>query len=591
MILRGGIVLVALLICTPVPQISGNILGNLIPLSLDTYQVFESLGRLKTNYGFAKWNINQQLTCTSCKFGFSTLQTLLKLHLPPDRIAAVIEDLCVQLKIEPRIVCRGLLEEFRPETFYVLTKVPYSPAEICNFVTNVDCAPDPPGTAWSVPLPDIPKPPVQVISPPSPGAKTLRVLQLSDLHFDMYYQEGTNAECEDPLCCRKEGGKPVGPPAGRWGDPRNCDSPIRLIENMLTWISKNEKIDYILWTGDLPAHDIWNQTKQMQLIILKLTTKYLRSFFPNTPVFPALGNHESSPVDSFPPRFINDSNSIKWLYDALATTWNQWLPPDAISTVSGGGYYRVKPFPGLRIISLNTNACNTMNWWLLLNMTDPDNELQWLINELQEAENAGDKVHLIGHIPPGSGDCMKMWSYNFYRIIERYESTIAAQFYGHEHSDSMHIYYDPADESHVTGLGYLGPSVTPYVGFNPSYRIYTIDGNYANSSWIVLDHETYIVNLTEANLPNGTPKWVKEYSAKEAYGLNQLLPGDWNDLMDEFLVDDAKFQKFWQYYWKSQDTSVAKGCNDACRKYLLCRIRTRNKNCIKVKEGRIGYKD
>lgn len=81
----------------------------------------------------------------------------------------------------------------------------------------------------------------------------------------------------------------------------------------------------------------------------------------------------------------------------------------------------MKPFKGLRIISLNTNNCNTMNWWLLVNMTDPDNELRWLIDELQDAENNGDKVHLIGHIPPGSGDCMKMWSYNYFRIIERFK--------------------------------------------------------------------------------------------------------------------------------------------------------------------------
>lgn len=188
--------------------ISEAVLGNLIPLSVETYQVFDSLSRMKENYAFAKWNINQALTCASCKFGFSTLQTLLKLHLPPDKIAAVIEDLCVQLKIEPRIICRGLLEEFRTETFYVLTHVPYSPAEICNFVTNSDCAPDPPGTAWAVALPDIPKPPLQPIPPPSPESPKLRVLHLSDLHFDMYYKEGSNAECSEPLCCRKDGGAP-----------------------------------------------------------------------------------------------------------------------------------------------------------------------------------------------------------------------------------------------------------------------------------------------------------------------------------------------------------------------------------------------
>ena len=58
-------------------------------------------------------------------------------------------------------------------------------------------------------------------------------------------------------------------------------------------------------------------------------------------------------------------------------------------------------------------------------MTDPDNELQWLIGELQSAEDSSEKVHLIGHIPPGwntvNTDCMRVWSENFYRIVARYK--------------------------------------------------------------------------------------------------------------------------------------------------------------------------
>ena len=57
--------------------------------------------------------------------------------------------------------------------------------------------------------------------------------------------------------------------------------------------------------------------------------------------------------------------------------------------------------------------------WLLLNSTDPAKELQWFIYELQSAEFSGEKVHVIGHIPPGHSDCLKVWSRNFYHIINR----------------------------------------------------------------------------------------------------------------------------------------------------------------------------
>lgn len=85
-----------------------------------------------------------------------------------------------------------------------------------------------------------------------------------------------------------------------------------------------------------------------------------------------------------------------------------------------GAYYSVLVRPGFRILSINTNYCNNKNWWLLINSTDPVNELQWLIYELQTAEMSGEKVHIIGHIPPGHADCLKIWSRNYYHIINRW---------------------------------------------------------------------------------------------------------------------------------------------------------------------------
>lgn len=83
----------------------------------------------------------------------------------------------------------------------------------------------------------------------------------------------------------------------------------------------------------------------------------------------------------------------------------------------------------------------------MLNSTDPATELQWFIYELQCAEFANEKVHVIGHIPPGYSDCLKVWSRNYYKIIERYESTITAQFYGHTHFDEFEMFYDPQNPS------------------------------------------------------------------------------------------------------------------------------------------------
>ena len=62
--------------------------------------------------------------------------------------------------------------------------------------------------------------------------------------------------------------------------------------------------------------------------------------------------------------------------------------------------------------------------WMLFNTTDPAGELEWLVSVLYKAEKANEKVHIIGHIAPGSGDCMKAWSWNYYKIINRLEICI-----------------------------------------------------------------------------------------------------------------------------------------------------------------------
>jgi sphingomyelin phosphodiesterase len=87
-------------------------------------------------------------------------------------------------------------------------------------------------------------------------------------------------------------------------------------------------------------------------------------------------------------------------------------------------------------------------------------------------------VHVLGHIPPGHSDCLKVWSRNYYKIISRYESTITAQFFGHTHFDEFEVFYDPTDMSRPNNIAFIGPSVTPYYDLNPGYRIYYIDGDH-----------------------------------------------------------------------------------------------------------------
>ncbi|CAL4124978.1 unnamed protein product, partial [Meganyctiphanes norvegica] len=93
----------------------------------------------------------------------------------------------------------------------------------------------------------------------------LKVLHITDPHYDPRYKIGSNAACHAPLCCNEDSGEPMNPSdaAGKWGDYRHCDSPKWLLENMYQHIIDNHPdIDYIMNTGDLVPHHIWKVSQQ-----------------------------------------------------------------------------------------------------------------------------------------------------------------------------------------------------------------------------------------------------------------------------------------------------------------------------------------
>ena len=218
-----------------------------------------------------------------------------------------------------------------------------------------------------------------------------------------------------------------------------------------------------------------------------------------------------------------------------------------------------------------TNDVNFLFLFLCIQQlsTDPGDMLKWLIDELLDAEEKGEKVHIIGHVPPGSQDCLDTWSKVYHDILWRFESTNVGQFFGHKHSDSFKVFYADEDTNSERPIGvvYFSPSVTPYggSGMNLGYRMYDIDGTYNGSTHITLDHSTYILNITDANLTN-KPKWVLEYSAKEAYNMTSLLPKDWANLVETFIKEDSLFQKYYHYHFKNISP------NDQCTKGCRCAI-------------------
>ena len=159
--------------------------------------------------------------------------------------------------------------------------------------------------------------------------------------------------------------------------------------------------------------------------------------------FVLAGNHESAPVNMFTSHNApHESWTSRWLYNALASSdgWRRWLPAtdstllDDIQRVAS---YSVLAERGFRIISINMNYCNQMNFWMYMNTTDPDNMLQWLqcCNQLQRAEDNHELVHIIGHVPPGQ--CMQV---TIHMLFSNF-----AHSYIHSYIAFMHITYSPTN--------------------------------------------------------------------------------------------------------------------------------------------------
>lgn len=160
----------------------------------------------------------------------------------------------------------------------------------------------------------------------------------------------------------------------------------------------------------------------------------------------------------------------------------------------------------------------------MINTTNPDNSgvFSWMIEELQRAEDSGERVWIVGHVPSGwdGYNPMPDPSNLFYQIVDRYSPHVIAEiFFGHNHEDQFMIYYanngtvQNADTALATG--WLGPSVTPLTNVNSAFRLYEVDTGNFN----VYEAYTFFSNVSEyASLRDTGPTFRFEYSTRETYG-------------------------------------------------------------------------
>lgn len=172
---------------------------------------------------------------------------------------------------------------------------------------------------------------------------------------------------------------------------------------------------------------------------------------------------------------MDEKFSTQWLYHLAGDLWGGSLTKDAKQSLNYGGYYTTQLRPGLRLIALNNNPCILYNWWIFYGIEPIHEQFQWLHDRLLDAEQSGDKVHILVHIPSNLDEVHAACSREYRRIIDRFHKTIVAQFNGHTESYGFHLYYKENNLTNPISVGFNGGSIATFSGRNPNYAVYGVD--------------------------------------------------------------------------------------------------------------------
>ncbi|KAM3602492.1 uncharacterized protein V6R79_005217 [Siganus canaliculatus] len=394
---------------------------------------------------------------------------------------------------------------------------------------------------------------------------TGRFWHITDLHLDPSYHLAP-----DPTkVCFSSKGAPA-KHAGVYGDFL-CDSPYRLIQSAFAHMAPlTRPQDFIIWTGDSPPHVPADElSTELVIEVMRNMTQTVTHYFPKLPVYPALGNHDYWPQDQMP-------TSTNAIYKAAAELWKPWLQPEALQTLSQGGFYSQLIKPGLRLISLNTILYYGPDK-ATSNMTDPAGQFEWLEKTLEAAAQNLEKVYIIAHVPIGYLPFTRnitaiRESHNerLVAICRRHSAVIAGHFYGHTHRDSVMVLLD--HKGFPLQSLFVSPAVTPIKNIlepysnNPAFRVYV----YSPKDYAVLDIWQYYLNLTEAN-EKQKPDWRLEYTMAEAFGLADLRPESLLQLGLSFRLPQTKtFDRYFSYFMVGYDSRIT--CAGDCRVNQVCAV-------------------
>ncbi len=422
--------------------------------------------------------------------------------------------------------------------------------------------------------------------PAEAADRTFPALLVSDIHFDPFH---------DPARAQQLVDAPVSqwnsilaaPPSPNQAQAfaelqqtchaRGVDTPYPLLRSSLEAMrSRQSDARFIMLSGDLLAHNFLCRYKTLfptpaqtrdprcdpgavrcdyQLFVLK-TLRFvmaeLRASFPGVPVYAALGNNDTACGD-----YLLDAAS-NFLAQSGAI-FAEGLPPSqqpqARQAFAQGGYYSV-PMAAMRRTRLIVLNDIFLSPDYLTCKHQPDAaaatvEMAWLRKQLAEARRSGQRVWVMGHIPPGvdpfstvaklkdvcgsEQPVMFLSSDTMADLLIAYADVIRLGLFAHSHMDEMRLLRPPAGNpalAHSVAIKIIS-SISPVDGNNPSFTIARIDP----ASAVLRDYQV----IAASNQTGIDTAWSGEYDYAESYHQAQFSPSALRKLFANFENDrDAK---------------------------------------------------
>ena len=428
---------------------------------------------------------------------------------------------------------------------------------------------------------------------------TFPAVMLSDLHFDPFHDPArvpqlVKAPPEQWETILKQPDSPT-QAADFAAVQESChakqltDSPYILLKSALQ-AAKAQAPDakFVTVSGDLIVHELdcryraalhldkaTSDDESVSAAFAEKATvfvmKQLEATFPKMPVYLALGNNDSRCNHN---RLDMHDAYLKATAQAMVDGLTGVSAADrllALSTYQAAGYYAVTmaaPMKNTRLLVLDDTYMMSQYANCEADAKDrkgAEEQIEWLGKELDAAREHGERVWVVGHVPPSvspnkamtagkafcassgtSGVSMFLYSDELADTLESHADVITLAIFGHTHMDELHL-LEAKDAAKASGVPIkVVSSVSPVDGNLPSVTV----GRVAPASAQLADYSVFVAS----NATGISTTWAKEYSFDETYRETAFTAGALQDLIGRFRADlpgtSPETQAYVQHFYK-----------------------------------------